>query len=153
MAATMCRWLAVAPLLLAACASAPIDGRNEVVGHYRMLEGPDIWDELDLMPNGLCTWWSCRFVGWLSRTPTPANWRVEHDQVVIETDPASTSVGARTTRLILRAWKGHVYLVPGHHLAWFDRYGPDEEFCFHADGTPLEAPPYRLPEPTPNSSR
>ena len=129
-------------VLLAACASAPIDyGADEIIAHYWKQLGPEAREELDLTPDGLCTWWSCRFRGYLHKEARTGRWSVERDSIVIEFDSSSPHFFPGATRLTLRRWRGYVYLVPRDHLEWFDANGPDEEFCFLVNGAPTAPPP------------
>ncbi|HEX6812038.1 MAG TPA: hypothetical protein VF384_10485 [Planctomycetota bacterium] len=129
-------------LVLAGCAAAPAAySVGEAAGHYRKQNGPDVWAELDLMPDGTCTWWACRAVGFLRTTAIPGRWRIEGDRVFIEADPRRPAEVTLTTQLTLRRWGGHVYLVQADDVAWFDAHGPMDELCFAANGAPLVDPP------------
>ena len=125
-------------LLLAACVAAPADSCvQDPVGHYRMQHGHEFWEEVDVLPDGLCTWWSCRCGPFGSRTAVTGHWRIDGDAIVIRT-------GHGTWRLHLRQHEGHVYLVPRSFVEWFDANGPYVELCFSSDRAPLLSyPPYK----------
>ena len=137
------------PLLCAACASGPTAfAVGEVIGHYEMIEGPEICLQLHLAPHGRCTWNSWNFfpaVGPGQMTTVPGRWSIEHDRITIETESITSHVNAPylgPATLNLRRWQGHVYLVPTSELRFFDDYGPMIECCFAKDGAPISAGPH-----------
>lgn len=144
-------------LLCAACVDGPTTfAADEVIGHYEMVEAPEICVTLDLTPHGRCTWTFFQAVGPGHMATVTGRWSIERDRITIETDPIEHSsitsyvagpyLGAVT--LELRRWDGHVYLVRACDLAFFDTWGPMIECCFAKHGAPISAGPHAPPRTT-----
>lgn len=137
----------IAAGLLAACASSPaVYCAHDVVGHYRMSDGPEICLELEFHPGGACVVTSSNWGQGMMRDSWTGYWRIEGDEVAVDVDSSEFRLMVGAGKLALRRWDGHVYLVPPRNLSWFDEYGPMHEFCFSQEGAPLFLDPRSSPK-------
>ncbi len=126
---------------------------GDLLGRYRMQDGPECSFELELLPDGCCDCWSNNICLGSTRTKFSATWSIVGSTVAIDLDGATIAFGVPDGRwgmeatplvdwrdfvgvapLVIKPWGGHVYLVRPDDIRIFDEFGPTTEFCFSLEG-------------------